>query len=134
MLSISVVMFSQLRAAKDHIKSCKAIKKKQNQTTTKIALCFLQVPHFRLLLTHPLLVISFLCYRTVYTKGRLKVFKFSYVNSFGLYIFFKKIIFPSMKRKRAKMDIQMNSLNPIFCYAINLNFLIHLESILATYK
>lgn len=47
----------------------------------------------------------------------------------------KKIYFPiNEKKKRAKTDIQMNSLNPIFCYVINLNFLIHLESILATYK
>lgn len=33
-----------------------------------------------------------------------------------------------------KEDTQMNSVSPILCYAINFNFLIHLESILATYK
>lgn len=65
-IMISEIMFGQLRAAKGHIKSITLSK----HQTNKKPYASLQVSYFRLLLTHPLLVIS-LYHRTIYKKGRL---------------------------------------------------------------
>lgn len=137
MLSISEVMFGLLRAAKGHIKSARPSNKKANKKHTKIKTMLpstfpLQVIAYSSSSSHFLLPQSCL-------QNRQASFNLKFLSSAMLTALIstkkkKKKIFPPMKRKiRAKMkeDIQRTSLSSTLCYAINFNFLIHWESLLA---
>lgn len=97
MLSISGVMFGQLRAAKGHVKSVRPSKNKKTQPNKKNTMLPSSFP-FQVI-AYSSSSSHFLCCKTVYRKGRLNLIKFLSSVMLTALVYIKKIIFPSVKRK-----------------------------------